>query len=229
MRRARQRRIRAALPWALAVGLLALAGLAAWIAYGTAVFGVREVRVTGTQILSSAQVRQAAAVPVGAPLARVDLSAVENRVAALAPVERVVVSRHWPDRVVVQVIERTAVMAVPQDKKFLLVDAAGVAFQTVPERPADLPLAKVLAPAPDDLATRAALQVLADLTPELREQLVEMAVDGPARIRVRLRGDRVVIWGDATESDAKARVATALLSRKGDTIDVSAPDVVTVR
>lgn len=229
MRRARQRRIRAALPWTLAVGLLALAGLAAWIVYGTAVFGVREVRVTGTEILSPAQVRQTAAVPVGVPLARVDLSAVENRVAALAPVARVVVSRHWPDTVVVRVIERTAVMAVPQDKKFVLVDAAGVAFQTVPERPADLPLAKVLAPAPDDLTTRAAVQVLAALTPELREQLVEVAVDGPARIRVRLRGDRVVIWGDATESDTKARVATALLSRKGDTIDVSAPDVVTVR
>jgi cell division protein FtsQ len=44
-----------------------------------------------------------------------------------------------------------------------------------------------------------------------------------------LRGEREVIWGDATESATKAKVATALLPREATTIDVSAPDVVTIR
>jgi cell division protein FtsQ len=38
-----------------------------------------------------------------------------------------------------------------------------------------------------------------------------------------------VIWGDDTASDVKAQEATALLRRDGATIDVSAPNVVTIR
>ena len=44
-----------------------------------------------------------------------------------------------------------------------------------------------------------------------------------------LLGGRTVIWGDDTASGTKAQVATALLRQRGDTIDVSAPDVVTIR
>jgi cell division protein FtsQ len=229
MARARRRRIRAALPWATVGGVLVLAGLAAWIVYGTAVFGVRDVRVTGTEILSEDQVRVTAAVPEGEALASVDLGAVRGRVAALAPVGEVVVSRDWPGTVVVAVVERTPVAVVPQGKQFVLVDADGVAFHTVRSRPSRLPLVKVPTPGPDDAATRSALRVLAALTTELRAELSAVVVEGPARIRLELRKGRTVVWGDATESEAKSRVATALLTRKGDTIDVSAPDVVTVR
>jgi hypothetical protein len=46
---------------------------------------------------------------------------------------------------------------------------------------------------------------------------------------LELKGDRQVIWGDATENGAKARVATTLLGRDdGKVIDVSAPSMVTV-
>ncbi|SDZ07726.1 cell division protein FtsQ [Micromonospora pattaloongensis] len=229
MRRARQRRLRAAMPWAVVGGVLAFAGLVAWIVFGTAVFGVREVRVTGGQILTAVEVRNAAAVPDGVSLARVDVAAVRERVAALAPVERVTVVRDWPRTVLVQVVERTPVAVVPQRQGFVVVDAAGVPFRTLAERPAELPLARVVAPGRDDPATRAALQVLGALTPELRSQLQEVAVAGPARITVKLRGGRTIVWGDASDNETKARVAGALLSREGRTIDVSAPDVVTVR
>ncbi|MER7474900.1 peptidase S33, partial [Micromonospora sp. NPDC000018] len=69
MARARQRRMRAALPWAIAAGVLGLAGLVAWALLGTGLFGVREVRVEGAELVSAVQVRDAAAVPDGAPLA----------------------------------------------------------------------------------------------------------------------------------------------------------------
>ena len=38
----------------------------------------------------------------------------------------------------------------------------------------------------------------------------------------------VIVWGDAQQNETKALVATSLLGRPGRTIDVSAPDVVTV-
>jgi cell division protein FtsQ len=229
MRRARQRRLRAAAPWAVGGAVVLLGLLAAWLVWGTALFGLRELRVTGTDLVSPADVRGAAAVADGTPLARVDLDAVRGRVAELAPVAEVTVSRRWPSTLVIEVVERSPVAVVPQGRRFAVVDGAGVVFRTLAERPADLPVAVVAEPGPDDAATRAALAVLAALTPQLRDELVEVTVEGPAQIRLRLRGDRVVIWGDASRSDTKAQVATGLLRQRGDTIDVSAPDVVTIR
>jgi cell division protein FtsQ len=229
MARARQRRLAAALPWAVAAGVALVLGALVWIVYGTSALGVRQVRVVGLQVLTTEQVEQAAAVPMREPLARVDLGAVRARVQGLAAVDRAVISRSWPATVVVEVVERTPVAAVPTGKQFTLIDRAGVAYRTVSRQPDSLPLARLAAPAPADVNTRAALIVLAALTDDLREQLVAISVEAPARIRLELRKNRAVVWGDDTGSEAKAQVATALLARKGNTIDVSAPNVVTIR
>ena len=228
MARARQRRLRAALPWAVAGAVLAVAGVFAWVVYGTAVLGVRDVRVVGAQTLTAQEVTGAAAVPSGVPLARVDLDAVRDRVQALAAVDRAVISRDWPRAVLVQVVERVPVAAVPSAGRFTLIDDEGVAFRTVSRSPAGLPLARLAQPGPNDVNTRAALTVLAALTDELREQLTAVSVKAPAQISLELRKNRKIIWGDDTESDTKARVCTALLARDGDEIDVSAPEVVTL-
>ncbi|MEH0842424.1 FtsQ-type POTRA domain-containing protein [Micromonospora sp. CPCC 205711] len=229
MARARQRRMRAALPWAVAAGVLALAGLVAWTVLGTGLFGVREVRVVGARLVTPVEVRDAAAVPDGVPLARVDLAEVGRRIGALAPVERASVSRDWPGTLVVTVVERTGVAAVPRDGQYVVIDREGVVFRTAPRVPAGLPVVRLTAPGPADPGTRAALQVLSVLTPQLRGELTELTVEGLARISLTLRGDRTVVWGDATRGTDKARVATALLGREADTIDVSAPDVVTFK
>ncbi|MFS8478698.1 MAG: FtsQ-type POTRA domain-containing protein [Micromonosporaceae bacterium] len=227
--RARRRRLRAAAPWAAAAGLLLAAGLTSWLVYGTSVLGARQVRVDGTAILSPEQVREAAAVVPDTPLARVDVDAVEERVAALPPVAQVTVARQWPDTVRISVVERTAVAVLARDGAFALIDGSGVVFHSVAARPDDLPLLTVDPADPADPTTRSALQVLAALTPELREQLVELVAEAPARIRLLLVDGRVIVWGDATDSATKAKVATALLGQPGREIDVSAPDVVTVR
>jgi cell division protein FtsQ len=229
MARARQRRLRAAMPWAVTLGVLLVVGGLVWLVYGTSVLGVRQVHVVGTDSLTVDQVEQAAAVPMAEPLARVDLDGIRDRVEALPAVERAVVSRGWPSTVVVLVVERTAVAAVPVGEGFSLIDAEGVAFRTVARRPGGLPVAKLAAPSPADINTRSALVVLSSLTAELREQLVSISVPAPAQVSLGLRKNRTIVWGDDTDSEKKAQVATALLARKGDTIDVSAPTVVTIR
>jgi cell division protein FtsQ len=231
MARARQRRLRAALPWAVGAGVALVVGGLLWMVYGTSVLGVRDVQVVGTEVLTPLQVEQAASVRMSEPLARVDLDTVRARVQALAAVDRAVVSRSWPATLKVEVVERTPVAAVaaPGNKQFTLIDGEGVAYRTVTRRPAGLPLAVLAAPGPQDVNTRAALTVLASLTDDLREQLVSISVAAPARIELTLRSDRTVVWGDDSDSAKKAQVSTALLKRKGDTIDVSAPSVVTIR
>ncbi|AGL15530.1 cell division protein FtsQ/DivIB [Actinoplanes sp. N902-109] len=229
MARARQRRLRAALPWVVALGVVLVLGGLTWMVYGTSVLGVRHIKVVGAETIDAGQVEQAAAVPGGEPLARVDLDAVRARVQAIPAVQRAIVSRGWPATVVVQVVERTGVAAVPVGNQFSLIDAEGVPFRTVAERPSGLPLAKLAAPGPADINTRSALTVLGSLTDELREQLVSISVPAPAQVQLGLRKGRTIVWGDDTQSETKAQVATALLARKGDTIDVSAPRVVTIR
>lgn len=229
MARARQRRLRAALPWAVTAGSLLVVGALAWLVYGTSVLGVRQVDVVGTDSLTALQVQEAAAVRMAQPLAGADLARIRGRVEGLPAVSRAVVSRSWPSTIVIEVVERTPVAAVPRGKEFALIDVEGVAYRTVSRRPSGLPVAQLAAPGPADINTRSALTVLAALTAELREQLVSISVPAPAQVRLGLRRDRTVIWGDETQSETKARVATVLLERKGNTIDVSAPDVVTIR
>jgi cell division protein FtsQ len=138
MARARQRRLRAMLPWAVGAGVLGVVALLVWMVYGTAVLGVRDVRVVGTQVLTPLQVEQAAAVRMREPLARVDLGAVRARVQRLAPVARVVVSRSWPGTIVVDVVERVPVAApLAQPLSRVLAAVAGLVERAVPARTGD--------------------------------------------------------------------------------------------
>jgi cell division protein FtsQ len=226
--RAQERRWQAARPWLVGAAGVGLVGLLGWLVYGTPVLGVRHVTVQGTGVLTPEEVRAVAAIHDGTPLASLDLGSVRRRVAALPPVREAKVERDWPSTIVITVTERVGVAAVRRaDHRFDLMDASGVAFHTVPADPG-LPAVQLAAPAPGDPTTSAALSVLAALTPELRGQLVTLVVDSPARIRLELRGDRKVIWGDATENGDKALAATRLLSYPGTVIDVSSPQFVTI-
>lgn len=207
--------------------LLILAGSLMWLAYGTSVLGVRTVLVQGADVAGVDQVLAAAAVAEGTPLARVDTRAVAGRVGALPAVASVQVRRSWPSTLVIAVTERVGVAAVETPAGLLVVDRDGVPFLTVPDR-GDLPLLRVSQPGPDDPATQAGLRVLAALTPQLRADLVAVAVPSPTRIQLELTGSRRVIWGDAEASEQKAQVATVLLAEPATTIDVSAPGVAVV-
>jgi cell division protein FtsQ len=228
--RARQRRMQAAAPWLAGLLAIVLLGLVGLVVYDTSLLGVRGIAVHGNLIVSADQVRSAAAVPHGAPLASLDLRAVQRRVGALPAVRQARITRDWPSTVVVTVTERTPVAVLGRpDKQYSEIDASGVVFRTVPDRPGKLPLVALSSPGPSDPGTRAALQVLAALTDELRGLLDTLVADSPTQIRLRLRDGRQVVWGDASSSAVKAQVATVLLRRgDGAVIDVSAPSTVTV-
>ena len=68
-----------------------------WALLGNRVFVVRSVTVTGTHLVSAAQVIAAADVPLGTPLLRVDAGAVTRRVEAIPQVASATVTEDWPD------------------------------------------------------------------------------------------------------------------------------------
>jgi cell division protein FtsQ len=227
--RARHHRWRAAAPWLITAAALAAAGALTAVVFATPLLGASQIKVTGTTLTSPDDVRAVAAIRAGTPLARLDAAAIARRVEALPPVRHVRVERQWPRTVVIRVTERAAVAAVADGKEFVLLDETGTGYARLPVRPPLLPLLRVPEPGPADPTTRAALTVLAALTEPLHRALVVLVADAPTRVRLELAGGRSIIWGDATENEAKARVATVLLGRSGRVIDVSAPDLVTVR
>jgi cell division protein FtsQ len=228
-RRARRRRLRAALPWLVALGVVALLGGAAAVVYASPVLGVDRIEVTGVSALTPDAVRAAAAVGRGTPLARIDLRSVERRVGELKPARAVTASTHYPHTLAIAVRERTAVAVVPKVGGFTLLDADGVAYLPVDAPPVGLPVIRVAQPEPGDATTVAALTVLAALPPVLRAQMTALVAESPTRLRLELSGGRFVIWGDATQNDAKVRVVELAGIEPGRTLDVSAPGVVLER
>jgi cell division protein FtsQ len=210
------------------VVVVVVLGVLAWVVFATPLLGVRTVEVNGSTIVDDEAVRDVAAVRRGTPLARVDTGAVAERVRGLPSVAQVVVRRWWPDTLVITVQERSPVAVVADGSDYLVVDAAGVVFDRRPRRPDGLVLLRVDRPGPADPATRAALTVVAALTPRLLDQVRAVEAESATTITVRLTGGRAVVWGDADRSDVKAQVATVLVDRPGRVIDVSAPDVATV-
>ncbi|HEY6748638.1 MAG TPA: FtsQ-type POTRA domain-containing protein [Mycobacteriales bacterium] len=210
------------------LAVLTLLVVAVWVVGFTGVLGVRQVTVTGVRALSADQVRAAAGVPDGRPLARVDTGAVAANVRGLAGVERVAVTRSWPGTLRITVTERRGVALVDRGEALWLVDPEGVVFQRLRNHP-KLPVLRIPAVGPDSEEARAALAAVTALSPALLAHVSEVRAPTPEQVTLYLSGKRTVRWGGAADSTAKASVLAALLSRPGTYYDVSTPSVVTVR
>lgn len=241
-RRASRRR-RNALRWALRVGVpvlvAALVGGGVWLVRFSSVLDLRTVRVevtagqTGagaatTRVLTDAAIVEAAAVPMGAPLAGVDTKAIAKRVGVLKPVASVTVSQRLPHTLVIKVQERSATFAAKHGGSYALVDAGGVAFHTVGAAPKGLVVATVRSLDPRLLGGVAS--VVAALPDALRARLTGVRADSPELITLTLDKHITVVWGSSEQSAVKVEVAAVLLKVKDvRVIDVSAPGNPTTR
>jgi cell division protein FtsQ len=208
--------------------LVVVIGAAVYVVGFTGVLGVRHVTVVGVRALSADQVRAAAAVPAGRPLARLDTGAVAAHVRALPGVERAAVTRSWPGTLRITVTERRGVAVVTREHAYWLVDPDGVVFQRLPARP-KLPLLTVPDVGPGSATAAAALAAVTALPPRLLGGVATVQAPTPEQVTLTLTDKRTIFWGGAEESAAKAAVLAALLSRPGTHFDVSTPSVVTVR
>lgn len=210
------------------VGVAAALAASGWLVLGSSVLGVAEVRVTGVARLTPGQVSELAAIERGTPLARLDVAAVVARLSSLAVVEQVEVVRRWPRAVEISVRERTPAAVQPRGASWVLVDRAGVAFDTETRRPKGLPMVS----APVDAgrpALRAALDVLAALPDRVGDQVRQVRAADAEHVTIRLSRGRTVLWGSTERAGRKASVLAVLLSRRASVYDVSAPDTPTTR
>jgi cell division protein FtsQ len=228
----RRRRARRWLVWRrLLVGLLVVGALvgAVWLVLFSSVLAAAGTEVTGTDSLPEALVVETAEVPLGVPLARVDLDAIQARVEGLAAVESVEVSRGWPDQVQIAVTERTPVAAVQWEGRWRGLDGSGVLFRDYDRRPPELPVVRMRASTPVEALAEGAT-VVSTLPDSLLARIDAFDVRSIDDITFQLRSGARVVWGSAEYSEAKAEVLQILLDeREAATYDVSAPGRPTTR
>lgn len=204
---------------ALIVGMVYLIGF-------SPVFVLREVVVKGAPDDVAETAISNADAPVGRPLARVDTSALAERVSADPRIEQVDVSRGWPSRVEVELTMRTpAAVLVRRGKPLLLMDSEGVAFEEVAKAPSDLP--KLTAPPGDVSASslRGALSARDAIADPWAEEISSLSVTADGDIRFRL-GVIKVTWGPPSSTAAKAAALQALLAQ--EPIDPTAEEPLTI-
>ena len=213
----------------LAAVLLAIIGVGlALVLYFTPAMSARTIVVTGIGAVTREEVLDAAAVRLGTPLLQINTSQVADRVAAIRRVASARVQRQYPSALRISIVERVPLVVKDFPDGPHLFDRDGVDFATAPPPPA-LPYIDVADPGPTDPATKAALQVLIALRPEVLGQVGRIAAPSVASITLTLGDGRVVIWGTTDRSDEKAEKLGALLTQPGRTYDVSSPDLPTVK
>ena len=241
--------------WRLVVGLLALFGflvfMGLWIGgvlpdvqrgisdfkrdrLMAAGFAVKSVDVIGEGRLDEGAVRRAVGARPGDYVFDLDVAAAQKRVMSLPWVDRAVVRRLWPDRIVVQIVEKRPYALWQNEGELALVDAEGEVIAAGGEvarytKTATLPHV-VGGDANTALATLDA--ALSDM-PELKARI-------SARVRVGNRWDLVLHDGPRVllpETDERAALRTLaelqhrtqVLDRAVDAVDLRLADRIGIR
>ncbi|MBU9765533.1 FtsQ-type POTRA domain-containing protein [Mycobacterium sp. TNTM28] len=212
--------------WSALAAVVAVAlGL---VLYFTPLMSARAVVVDGVAAVPVEQVLATAGVVPGTPLLQIDTDSVAERVATIRRVATARVQREYPSTLRITVVERVPVVVKDYPDGPHLFDRDGVDFATEPPPPT-LPYLDTDHPGPKDPATKAALEVMLALPPDVVAQVGRIAAPSVASIALTLTDGRVVVWGTNERTDEKALKLAALLTQPGHTYDVSSPDLPTVK
>ncbi|MEU0214753.1 FtsQ-type POTRA domain-containing protein [Streptomyces sp. NPDC006265] len=233
--RSRRARLRAIVLLGLALVFLGIPTI--WLFYGSDWLRAEHVSVSGTRVLTPAQVEAAAEVPLGKPLISVDTDAIETRLRRKLPrIDAVDVVRSWPRGIDLKVVERTPVLIVQKGGKFVEVDDDGVRFATVSEAPKGVPALELTLSRTGSAAAslrrfgeprlvRAAVGVAGAVPAAVAHETRTVKVRSYDDISLELKHGRTVLWGSSEKGAAKARTLTALMKASPGAryFDVSVP------
>lgn len=204
--------------------VVALIGGAVWAAWFSSLLAVHQVSVVGLsdegELVGGQEVRSAASIPAGMPIARLDTASAQARVLELPWVASVEVRRAWPQDVVIAVTERTPVAVVKQGEERRGVDAEGNIF----DPPGGLWLTDPIIRG-DESAIAEAVKVASSLPADLEKRVRVIQAVSVDDIRLELGNKSIVRWGNSQEAEFKAEVLRSLLPRRAQAYDVSAPSL----
>jgi len=168
------------------------------------------------------------------PLPRLDTVRLRDEVLDVPGVREARVTRAWPKGLVVVLVAREPVAAVPEQSSaathggpagFALLDMDGVQVGRVDAAPDGLPVVDV--PVGDKRTLTAVLSVLQQLPADLLAQVGAVSAHTQDTVTMTLRDGVEVDWGSAHETPLKIAVLSALRASPtaagATVIDVSAP------
>lgn len=188
--RLRQRRIgvrraegRRRLKWAAIVGVAFALVVGLLAIFGSSLFAVREIDVTGLQNADASEVEAVMADLIDQPVLLVDTDGAEERLEAIPFVADARVRTDFPDSVVIELRERVPVATVQgTDGQFRILDADGRVLDVIDGQPVAFVLISGTTPldlAPGQFASQgyaSATSIVTKLTPAVRSRLVSMSV-----------------------------------------------------
>lgn len=192
------------------------------------------IEVTGTQRLDAAVVTDALDEHLGTPLAFLADAAIGDDLASFALIRSYSTEIVPPNTLIVRIVERTPVGALPAGDGWELVDAAGVVVESVTDVPDGLPRIELASGEAGERAFAAVADVLISIPRDMAARVETVTATTRDDVTFELRGSgHVVIWGDAERSAQKARVLDAAIAATDQgtrwIYDVSAPDSLVVR
>lgn len=205
----------------IAAGIVTSVALIINVVWFSSIFDVRTVKVLGTKLATVSQVRAAAQIKLGTPVARVDVSAVADRIRAIRVVESVDVRRGLPHSIVIDLHERVPIAATTaSDGAWWLVDRHGVIFRKV----ATVPNGLTEVQAYTEMFRGIGARMAAGMPNWLRARVAKVTVHAEEDIRLTMKNGKEVRWGNEAQSVRKAEVLFVLLRIHAREYDVSAPN-----
>jgi cell division protein FtsQ len=230
----------------VAGAVVVLLGALAWLLLLSPVLALDAARaqVTGAgTVVDVADVQAVVAEVDGTPLPRLDTIGLRDRVLEVPGVREAKVSRIWPHGLVVALVSREPVAAVPEEAPrtpvagadprdqprggFTLLDTEGFEVGSTAQPPEGLPVVSVPVGKGSERTLTAVLTILQALPPELRAEVSSIEAATRDTVRMGLRDGKSVVWGSAGDAALKIRVLQALraapAAAEAQEYDVSAP------
>ncbi len=210
-------------PWYFWLAAI-LAGVSWWLLYQSKYFLIDNVSVTGASRITPAHVAKLAHVNVGQPLISVNPQKVTKDIAVLPQVKTVTVERSWPHTVVIHVTERKPIAAARGAKGYVLVDEQGTKAGLATVLPKGM---RVIVADPDTHAMKEAVRVMLQLPSTWK--VTGLSAPTQDSVTVTLVGGRTIVVGSSDNLAQKFKVASVLMHKGYDWINVSAPDAPAIK
>jgi cell division protein FtsQ len=171
-------------------------------------FEVSSVDVRGTKRLNQLKVYDQVLGERSRAMTQVDLAALRAKVMTLSWVDDARVSRQLPDKIVVDIVERTPHAVLRKPGRLVLIDATGHELEPVSEAKAK---GMLMISGPGAQAQVEALDALLDAAPALRPQVVAAEWIGNRRWNLTFKTGQVLALPQGDGQGAKALIEFARL------------------
>jgi cell division protein FtsQ len=196
-------------------------------------FEVNSVDVRGTKHLNELKVYDQVLGERNRAMTQVDLAALRAKVMTLSWVEDARVSRQLPDRIVVDIVERTPHAVLRKPDRLVLIDATGHELEPIAEGKAK---GMLMISGPGAQAEVEGLDKLLDAAPALRPQVAAAEWVGNRRWNLTFKTGQVLALPQGDDDSAKALIEFArldgvnrLLGGKVVAFDMRTPDRIYMR